>query len=568
MRTPLFTTLRRAVKTAIYLHKNNNGIPFDEHIALLQHQQAQYDAEQRQLKLKQKHLNQQYDALHNKPNFLNTAFDATANPIRSYSRRHFLSQSSKAALALGIGSLLSTACRTTKSGQTAPRIAIIGAGMAGLNTAYYLKKMGINSTIYEASNRSGGRMFSKKNLLGNDLTTEVGGEFIDSWHSDMLQLAQEFNLPLFDSIEDITNDKLQAEMFIVNGQQYNERNAVAQLLTIAPKLINHINELPETINYQSLGKVKAFDNISIEEYFTKIGMNDWLKVLFNTTFTGEYGLEMSEQSALNFLTLFNPSLENGKFALFGDSDERYKIKGGNQQIIDQISQKIEPQIKYEHALNAIKQGNSNTFVLSFANNKVIDADIVVLAIPFTILRHIDLQLPIPNIKQRAIQNLGYGTNSKLFIGTQSRLWREQGHAGFLYSNQIHTGWDNTQGQTNNKGNGGYTVFLGGQAGYNLAKEKANEFNATLDLAYPGFSQQLNGKVEAFNWAKHPHSKGSYSCYKIGQWTSISGIEALPVGNLLFAGEHCSTTSAGFMNGAAESGRTTAEYIAGMLNNII
>ncbi|MBK8608608.1 MAG: FAD-dependent oxidoreductase [Chitinophagaceae bacterium] len=50
---------------------------------------------------------------------------------------------------------------------------------------------------------------------------------------------------------------------------------------------------------------------------------------------------------------------------------------------------------------------------------------------------------------------------------------------------------------------------------------------------------------------------SYACYKPGQWTTIGGAEIEPVGNLLFAGEHCSSDFQGYMNGGAETGRRAA-----------
>jgi monoamine oxidase len=557
MRTSLISTLKRMVNAAIQLHYNPKNI--SEHIALLQHAKQIEQAR----KIEAAALRQSQ----NKTDQTLTSY--LAQTARAgYSRRRFLSQAAQAAVAVGMGSLFTTACSSTKKGQTAPRIAIIGAGIAGLNAAYHLQKAGYRAQVYEASKRTGGRMFSGKNLMGDGLTTEIGAEFIDSWHSDMLDLAQTFNLEVFDALEDMNKDKLNPELFLFSGQKYSEANAIAEIMPVVAKLIAHTKELPDTINYQTMGKAKAFDLISIEEYFGKIGINGWLKELFNVAFTGEYGLEIGEQSALNFLTLFDPNMENGKFSLFGDSDERYKIKGGNQQITDQLTNKLQNQISYEYTLEAIKNNTSDGYVLSFSNGKTVNADVVVLAIPFTILRQIDLQIALPAIKKRAIDNLGYGTNSKLFIGTNNRLWREQGQAGFLYSNQIHTGWDNSQGQNGNKGTGAYTVFLGGQAGYDLAKEKAAQFHGSLDLAFEGFSQSLNNKTEAFNWAKYKHSQGSYSCYRIGQWTTIGGAEALPVGNLLFAGEHCSSVSAGFMNGGAESGRMAAEQIMAMLNGVI
>ena len=58
----------------------------------------------------------------------------------------------------------------------------------------------------------------------------------------------------------------------------------------------------------------------------------------------------------------------------------------------------------------------------------------------------------------------------------------------------------------------------------------------------------------------PWTKSSYSCYRPGQWTTLAGAEGVPVGNLFFAGEHCSYDFQGYMNGAAQSGVDTAAAV--------
>jgi monoamine oxidase len=64
----------------------------------------------------------------------------------------------------------------------------------------------------------------------------------------------------------------------------------------------------------------------------------------------------------------------------------------------------------------------------------------------------------------------------------------------------------------------------------------------------------------FHWPTHPWTKGSYAAYRPGQWTTIHGAEGERVGNLHFAGEHCSINSQGFMNGAVETGESAAKAV--------
>jgi monoamine oxidase len=82
----------------------------------------------------------------------------------------------------------------------------------------------------------------------------------------------------------------------------------------------------------------------------------------------------------------------------------------------------------------------------------------------------------------------------------------------------------------------------------------------LEKVFPGITAEYNGRLAFWHWPSFPLSLGSYSCYKPGQWTSIAGAQIKPVGNLFFAGEHCSMAFNGFMNGGAETGKQVAKII--------
>ena len=81
-----------------------------------------------------------------------------------------------------------------------------------------------------------------------------------------------------------------------------------------------------------------------------------------------------------------------------------------------------------------------------------------------------------------------------------------------------------------------------------------------DKIYSGLIAAHNNRIAKFVWKTNPYSKGSYTCYKPGQWSAFAGIEAEPHHNIFFAGEHCSVQSQGFMNGAVETGRHAAMMI--------
>ena len=443
--------------------------------------------------------------------------------------------------------------------------------MAGLNTAYKLQKVGLRAKVFEGSDRTGGRIFTAMDLMGEGLSTELGGEFIDSSHEQMLALMDEFALPRLDT-RATQAVSLKRETYFIDGRHYSQAQAVRAFVPLAKRILEDSDSLEEVVNYENEGGGGKLDRMSISEYLDGIDAKGWVRELLEVAYVTEYGRDAGEQSALNFIMLIGSGdLKDPKaFDVLGESDERYKIKGGNQKIVDELARRVEQQIQRRHRLEAIKSKGAG-FTLTFQADRGVveeDADVVVLAIPFTLLREVNVQVELPAVKKKAIQELGYGANAKVLVGFKSRPWQKLGYSGSTYSDEtFQLAWDNSFLQPGAAG--GLTLYSGGQAGIDVgqgtAEEAATRLLRGVDRAYPGTTRERNGKVARFHWPTFPWTKGSYACYKPGQWTTIAGSEGLPAGNLFFAGEHCSYDFQGYMNGAAQSGLDAAKAVMAKLS---
>jgi monoamine oxidase len=437
------------------------------------------------------------------------------------------------------------------------KIAIIGGGIAGLTAAHYLNKAGFKPTIYEAAKRTGGRMMSVTGLLAEGITTELGGEFIDSSHKDMLDLCKEFDLKLLDmqAPEELKRNLVQHDFFF-NNHRISEKSLIE---AIKPYLsvIKKDATLVATENYKNPDLI-ALDKLSLDEYLQKIGITGWLYDLLRISYTAEMGLASDIQNCIAFLELLDTNTANG-FDIYGESDERYKVIGGNQKVVDALAKTLEGQIEREYQLEALTEKGME-YKLNFQNGKEIYADFVIMTIPFSVLREVKINVDMSPKKAKCIKELSYGTNSKMFLGMKKRIWREQGFSGYVLSNLMHNGWDSSQMQTNNEGAGGYSVFFGGKMGKDLKDSQIEDYLSKLNVIYPSIKEQFNGKKGTFNWGNSPHAKGSYACMTVGQKTAFGGVEAEPINSILFAGEHCSKDSQGYMNGGAETGRKAAEEL--------
>lgn len=426
-----------------------------------------------------------------------------------------------------------------------------------MSAGYYLRQKGIAATIYEADRRVGGRIKTGRIFGGGQLFTEIGAEFIDTIHTDMLRFVR--LLGLEDKLMDVDTDVFgERDAFFIEGKHHSLRDVVAELNGAYPRIAKHQLQLAGS-------HIAEFDRFSMAEYIDSMGCSPWVKKLLTAAYIGENGMETDRQSAVNLLSILQT--RPGQFTPFGDSDERFKISGGNEQIPLGLASLLQNQLRLEHRLMAIRELSNGRLQLTFSENGTTREetfDAVVLALPFTVLRQVDIKMELPAIKSQVIKELGYGTNSKFILETSGRPWRDTGYRGYLFNEKIHNGWDSTQLQQGNQGTGTYTVFYGGEKGRTAARGSEQEQLAhclpELESAFAGTRKSLTGKMEVAPWPSNPFVGASYSCFSVGQVTTFTGMAAEPVRNLFFAGEHCSIDYWGFMNGGAETGRKTARQV--------
>jgi monoamine oxidase len=310
--------------------------------------------------------------------------------------------------------------------------------------------------------------------------------------------------------------------------------------------------------------------MSIAEWLDREGVGGWFRTLLDVGYTTEYGLEIDRQSALNFLLMIDPNPD--PFEIFGESDERFHVHAGNDAIPTALAERLGNAIETGMALEAVSERLDGSFRCSFRRGGAsveVDAAHLVLAIPFTLLREVRLDLELPPAKKQAIAELGYGTNAKLMVGFGERVWRQRhrSNGSVMADLAFQTTWETSRHQAGAAGV--LTNFTGGDHGVALgqgtAAEQAAALVADLERVFPGVAAARAGMAEArFHWPSHPWTRGSYASYLVGQWTTICGAEGERVRRLHFAGEHCSLEAQGFMEGGCETGEAVAREILGDL----
>jgi monoamine oxidase len=455
------------------------------------------------------------------------------------------------------------------TGGDGMRVAVIGGGMAGLHCAYRLAEVGVDVTVYESSDRTGGRMFTARGMFADDQVAELGGEFIDSGHLTMRDLAEELGIQLDD--RQAATDGLVPDTWWVDGVAVPDATVVEQFSMVAD-LMAELVEMADTDD----AAYEMLDNISMSDWLddnVPPAMFPELHTILSVAYRGEYGLETAEQSILNLLYLIGADTPD-EFRIFGVSDERYHTHLGSDTFPTMLADAITDRIQTGMTLISARDGENGTYLLQFmgASGMVeVEAEHVVFSLPFTRLRAVDLTgLTLTEDKRTIIAELGYGTNAKVIGGFTERVWATMHDASGSVVTDLPAQqfWDTSVGQAG--ASGIVTNYLGGQQG--LAAGEAADAEAWFtDVALPDLDAIFPGSADAYvagsavlmHWPTYPHNLGSYACYRPGQW-AYYGIEGAREGNLHFCGEHTSLEFQGYMEGAAETGMLAAMAILSAL----
>ncbi len=443
-------------------------------------------------------------------------------------------------------------------------VLIVGAGIAGLTAAYRLTQAGVPVNVIEARNRVGGRIRSISKIAGTTIDAELGAAYIDTDHVCIRDLAAELGLTEFDLVAG--EEGLIPEIYFAEGRIIPIEEIINDFAPVAERIDADLIAIDNFEDYTTFDEpTAAIDNLSIAEYLETIPTSTTLRQLLGVAYNAFYGLDAQEQSSLNLIYVIGT--EPNTFQLYGTSDERFRIIGGNSQIINNLANLLQGSIETSTVLEAItslSDGNYRVSLRSGGSTFERTYERILLTIPFPVLRQVQLNVDLPPVKRFAIDNYGFGTNSKLHIAFNNPVWRTRfNSSGETYAD---LGFQNTRevAPTSPTTEGVLEILAGGNLGVVLGsgtpEDHAQRFLPELDLVYPGISSDRIGRASRAYWPGELYTQGSYTCYRPGQFVQFFGVEGERVGNLFFAGEHTSLDFSGYMEGACESGEIAAMEI--------
>lgn len=428
------------------------------------------------------------------------------------------------------------------------RVAVAGAGLAGLAAAWALERRGADVRVFEARERVGGRVLTVRNLPGS-AHAEAGGDLIEKDDCRAIRaLAEAMGLSLTrvlpGSFRYYTGSP---------GRRGRMRDGSEMFDVLRRRLRPEIDAFTRAGQSLTSGVARALAARTALEW-ARSARGPREAVAATEALRGFFLADPSEYS---LLMLVQQLSEEGDPA----STTFYRIAGGNGRLPEALAAALSHPPELGARLRAVDARRGVTLTFDGRARDAFACDAAVVAVPATLAREIAFRPRLPEAQQRVIATLPYGRATKALVSFDRRFWRRRGRA---FGSRMPSGaaWE-----SGTKGNAGTLALLaGGEASGRLkdlvAKGSPHDWTRALAWLDPGAARMLD--AAAVSWEDDPYARGAYAFHSPAVDPALLPLLAAPAGRVAFAGEHTSAGSQGYMEGAVMSGLRAADDIVAAL----
>jgi monoamine oxidase len=459
------------------------------------------------------------------------------------------------------------------------RVAIIGAGLAGLTVAYELGKLGYACQVLEARPRPGGRVFTaRRGTVGEEdgpeqvcafdegLYYNPGAMRIPHHHHLTLDYCRELGV----AVEPFINHCDGTFLYQHQSQGLSQRRV--RVREARTDLDGYIAELLcKALSQESLDTpLTEQDKEALVEYLRRSGaLSDTSQYRGSTrrgyaTEPGAGDVEGRRSDPFDFGELLR-----SKTGLYLQADYDYQnsmlqVVGGTDRLTIAFARRLKERILYLAAVRQVRQAERSVTVTYEFDGRLrrLEADYCVCAIPLPLLARVDTDLP-PDVK-KAVASIPYAAAGKIGLQFRRRFWEEDDG---IYGGHSSTDQEIAQiiypshGFHDRKG-----VLIGyyiqGQHARAVGERSAGDRQLLAieqgGRIHPQYAHQFE---HAFSvaWHRVKWSYGSWASFSAEARKEFYPLLIKPHGRLYFAGDHLTNWNA-WMQGAFLSARHVAKAL--------
>jgi monoamine oxidase len=434
------------------------------------------------------------------------------------------------------------------------KVVVTGAGIAGLCCAYELSKRGFEVVVLEAAGRCGGHILTLRDRLADGLYADAGAEhFYRPGYEQLWSYIEEMQLPV------IAYPRRRNLLRSIRGQFYTHEE------WSTPAMLKQLGYNQREIDYMRQNTVDSLAGLYYGEYIENFEDEykpfeanlNYLDGMTARKFLLEKGASATaagslggEQSALQ--AVWHAAIRRKRKMAWMQYD-LYRIRGGNQRLIDAIAVKLGERLRLGCPVTEIEHWAAGIRVTyrDGGRPKTEEADHLVTAMPLATLRQIPVKPEWPEAKRYAIENMPHSSHCRVIFQTRSRFWQTDKISPNMNPGDPSLGsvWAMAEEVETRRG------ILIGTAGVTTPEKAAEAYRRR----YPGKSENIEESM-VVNWTTDP-------------WATVCLPAALPpgvmpkywpevirpVGRIHFAGVYADNYPFG-MEGAVRSARRAVHEI--------
>jgi len=336
--------------------------------------------------------------------------------------------------------------KSKKNKMKEKHFVIVGAGMAGLTSAYLLLKMGHKVTLLESSDRAGGRVYT---YYGDGYYGDMGAMRYPPSHHVLHTVLKHFKIPTTRFTNTWETD---SSYLFVRGKHYNARKDLGMIASSDPENMTHpfnaekLMELYELFNVKNpprdengelrhildlkneIGRAADLNKLCQDDRtyatFLREGlaernadpnlMNLWVTLGFNRPFLGHTALHMVIER------------KQKKMKSKEERNTHYvEIVNGAQVLPTTIFTKLKKfkkfDYKFDMRVDKVVDTTRKVSVIS-TNNITVSGDYAIVTPPARSVALMTFDPPLPYMKEHAIDSLNYWGSVKIFLKFTRPFW--------------------------------------------------------------------------------------------------------------------------------------------------
>jgi monoamine oxidase len=444
------------------------------------------------------------------------------------------------------------------------RVIIIGAGMAGLVAGYELARAGHDPLILEGQNRVGGRVYTLRKFAPG-LYAEAGAMRIPRVHDLTLGYAAHFGLQLRPfmmgnpkGLVHVGGRRMTAEQAGLTPDDlgfdvapHERGRTFDQLWQDATRDLREMVERDPAAGWEFI--VREYDRYSLREFLEVKGFSEGAIEM--------YGVMSFVESELS-----NAVVEELREDFGRAYEDMQEIVGGMDSLPNAFYAELQDRVRFGAEVHAINQ-DADSVTVHFKTESgrySVTGDYAIVAIPFSVLRQVEVMTPLSHGKQRAIRQLNYSASTKILFQVRERIWEtDDGIYGGASATDLSVRRLNYPTPNPDTSRG---VLLASYTwGQDALRWGAMDEETRLEEAIEDVSK-LHPRIRdvyevgaSHAWYDDRWANGAFALFEVGQQTTLQADIVQPEGRIYFAGEHCSLYHA-WIQGALESGLRAASTI--------